>query len=41
MEGTHTEFDTITLVGKSTDKGNTITADADVTKITFAIGYAF
>ena len=41
VEGTHTEFDTITLVGKSTDKGNTITADADVTKITFALGYAF
>lgn len=41
VEGTHTEFDTITLNGKSADKGNKITADVDVTKITFALGYAF
>ena len=38
VEGTHTTFDSISL-SSSTD--NKITADLDVTKATFAIGYNF
>ena len=38
LEGTHTAFDSISL-SSSTD--NKITADLDVTKATFAIGYNF
>ena len=41
VEGTHTEFDTITINDSVTDKGNKITADLDVTQVTFGIGYAF
>tara|TARA_B110000967_G_scaffold204869_1_gene248232 strand:- start:1427 stop:2107 length:681 start_codon:yes stop_codon:yes gene_type:complete len=38
VEGTHTQFDTLKLVSTSTNK---ITADLDVTKLTFALGYKF
>ena len=41
IEGTHTEFDTLSLNGSTTDKGNKITADLDVTKVTFALGFGF
>ena len=41
LEGTHTEFDTITLKDNITDKGNQIKADLDVTRVTFAVGYNF
>ena len=38
VEGTTTEFDTISLASGTT---NTIKADLDVTKLTFALGYKF
>ena len=41
LEGSHTEFDTISLASSEADKGNNISADLDVTKLTFALGYAF
>jgi len=41
VEGSHTEFDTLVLSSSTTDKGNTISADVDVTKITLAVGYSF
>jgi hypothetical protein len=41
LEGSHTMFDTMTFVGVDTDKGTDITADFDVTKLTFALGYKF
>ena len=44
VEGTHTEFDTINLTstGNSSDStANKITADLDVTKATFALGFSF
>ncbi len=41
IEGSYTEFDTITLSSSETDKGNTVSADLDVTKLTFAFGYKF
>mgnify|MGYP001319933017 FL=1 len=41
VEGTFTEMDTVTFNSTTTDKGNKITADLDVTKATFAIGYNF
>lgn len=41
VEGSHTEFDTITLKDNITDKGNQVKADLDVTRVTFAVGYNF
>tara|TARA_B110001452_G_scaffold264290_1_gene267069 strand:- start:777 stop:1454 length:678 start_codon:yes stop_codon:yes gene_type:complete len=41
IEGSHTEFDTLSITGSTTDKGNKISADLDVTKLTFALGFAF
>ena len=44
VEGTHTEFDTINLTstGNTTNStANKITADLDVTKATFALGFSF
>ena len=41
VEGTHTMFDTATFASSITDAGNRISADLDVTKATFAIGYTF
>jgi hypothetical protein len=41
IEGSYTDFEDITVTSKDTDKGNTITADLDVTRLTFAVGYAF
>ncbi|MDA9091867.1 hypothetical protein N9J56_01095 [Pelagibacteraceae bacterium] len=41
IEGTTTEFDTITINSATADKGNSISADLDVTKLTLAVGYAF
>jgi hypothetical protein len=45
VEATHTEFDTITLTGTGHTAGsaaaNKVKADLDVTKATFALGYAF
>jgi len=41
IEGTHTEFDTLTLNDSVADKGNKITADLDVTQVTLGIGYSF
>ena len=41
IEGSYTDFEDITVVSKDTDKGNTINADLDVTRLTFALGYAF
>lgn len=41
VEGTFTEMDSMTFNSTTTDKGNKITADLDVTKATFAIGYNF
>jgi hypothetical protein len=41
IEGTHTEFDTLSLNSSTTDKGDKITADLDVTKVTFALGFSF
>ena len=41
LEGSVTDYDSITLAGRDTDKGNTITADLDVSKITLALGYKF
>ena len=44
VEATHTEFDTINLTSTGNTTGSTankITADLDVTKATFALGYSF
>lgn len=44
LEATHTEFDTINLTstGNSTNStANKVSADLDVTKATFALGYKF
>ena len=41
IEGTFTNMDTMTINSSTTDKGNKITADLDVTKATFALGYNF
>ena len=41
VEGTHTTMDSMTFKSSTTDKGNQIKADLDVTKATFAIGYSF
>jgi hypothetical protein len=41
IEGTHTEFDTLSLSSSTADKGDKITADLDVTKVTFALGFSF
>ena len=41
VEGTHTAMDSMTFSGSQTDKGNQITADLDVTRATFAVGYNF
>ena len=41
LEGTHTEFDTLSINSSTTDKGDKITADLDVTKLTFALGFNF
>ena len=41
VEGSHTEFDSITLNSSTTDSGNRIKADLDVTRVTLAVGYAF
>lgn len=41
IEGSYTDFEEITVTSKDTDKGNTITADLDVARLTFAVGYAF
>tara|TARA_B110000967_G_scaffold80984_1_gene83724 strand:- start:2504 stop:3193 length:690 start_codon:yes stop_codon:yes gene_type:complete len=39
LEGTHTQFDSLTLQSSSAE--NSITADLDVTKLTFGLGYSF
>ena len=41
IEGSYTDMDEMTFNSSETDKGNKITADLDVTKATFAIGYNF
>ena len=41
LEGAHTEFDTLSLTSTETVSSNTISADLDVTQMTFAVGYAF
>jgi hypothetical protein len=41
IEGTHTEFDTLSLNSSTAVKGDKITADLDVTKVTFALGFSF
>ena len=41
LEGAHTEFDTLNISNTETVKGNKISADLDVTQMTFAVGYAF
>jgi hypothetical protein len=41
LEGTFTDMDAFTLKSSTTDKGNQITADLDVTKATLAIGFNF
>ena len=41
IEGTYTDMDNMTFNSTETDKGNRITADLDVTRATFAIGYNF
>lgn len=41
IEGTHTEFDTLTLTSDTDEKASKISADLDVTQITFGLGYAF
>jgi hypothetical protein len=41
VEGTFTDMDGMTFNSSTTDKGNKITADLDVTRATFAIGYKF
>ena len=41
VEGTYTDMDSMTFNSTETTKGNKITADLDVTRATFAIGYNF
>lgn len=43
LEGTHTDFDSLTLTEQNQTLGdvNTIKADLDVTRATFALGYKF
>ena len=41
IEGSHTGFDTINLTSSESDKGNKVSADLDVTKLTIALGYKF
>ena len=41
IEGSYTDFDTLNLKDAQADKGNQISADLDVTKLTVALGYAF
>ena len=41
IEGTYTDMDSMTFNSSEATKGNKITADLDVTKATFAIGYNF
>ena len=41
VEGTYTDMDSMTFNSSETTKGNKITADLDVTRATFAIGYNF
>ena len=41
VEGTHTAMDSMTFNSSTTDKGNRVKADLDVTKATFAIGVNF
>ena len=41
IEGTHTDFDSLTLTSDAAVLANKITANLDVTKITFGLGYAF
>jgi hypothetical protein len=45
VEGSHTEYDSLSLTSTKTvstgDKANVITADLDVTKLTFAVGLNF
>jgi hypothetical protein len=41
LEGTHTQFDSLKLASNITDKGNTITADLDVTKLSIGLGMKF
>lgn len=41
IEGTHTDFDSLSLTGDGASKSHKITADLDVTKVTFGLGYAF
>ena len=41
VEGTYTDMDSMTFNSSEATKGNKITADLDVTKATFAIGYNF
>ena len=41
LEGSITDYSGVTFKGRDTDKGNTITADLDVSKITLALGYKF
>ncbi|MDA8822220.1 hypothetical protein N9N34_00635 [Candidatus Pelagibacter bacterium] len=41
VEGTSTNMDSMSFLSTTTDKGNKITADLDVLKATFAIGFSF
>ncbi|MDA9180685.1 hypothetical protein N9O04_00155 [Pelagibacteraceae bacterium] len=41
IEGTFTDMDSMTFQSSTTDKGNKVTADLDVTKATLAVGYNF
>jgi len=41
LEGSMTEFDTLKLNDNVTDKGNKISADLDVARLTFAVGIKF
>ena len=41
IEGSYTDMDSMTFNSTTTDLGNRITADLDVTKATLAIGYNF
>jgi len=41
VEGTMTDFDTMTFASDSTNTGNSVKADLDVSKLTFALGFSF
>lgn len=41
VEGSHIEFDSLVLNQSTTDKGQRLNVDLDVTKVTLAVGYNF